>query len=320
MEIERSINHIVLQKNELLVLIQNAFPDCFHLKEWEILSGGAQNSNYKIKVANEEFVLRLYARNRIHCKIEKEIHNLIESVVPTSKLIYADENNEPWAYSILQFINGIHISNVSKNLKNRVSYELGKTLALIHSFNFKQAGLFENGLELGQVFEVRSSPYFEETFRILSSGGYAKKRLGQKLSDEVLDFSLQNKTFFPNIDNNICLTHSDFKPANLLYNKNGRLFVLDWEFSHAGVGILDFAILLRHRNQFPLKLKALKNGYLENGGILPDEWLRSAMITDFVNIVTMMEAPAERPKLFKDLKWSLETTMRYWNSLSLLFL
>lgn len=298
MEVERSIDHIILQQNELLALVQNAFPNCSHLQKWEILKGGAQNTNYKFKIADEEFVLRIYARDRSHCKIEKELHNLIDRTVPTAKLIYADENNEPWAYSIFQFISGPHISSLKKDLQSTLSYELGKTLALIHSFKFKEAGLFGNGLKINIPFEIGSSPYFEETFRVLSNNnGPARIRLGPKLSEQMLQFILQNQDYFPKVNDNVCLTHSDFKPVNLLYGKDGKVFVLDWEFAHPGIGILDFAILLRHRDQFPLEIEALKQGYFQNGGALPTEWLKSAMITDFVNIATMMDTQAERQEI-----------------------
>lgn len=44
MEVERNIDHIILQHNELLSLIQNAFPKCMHIqdekkKRCQILSG-----------------------------------------------------------------------------------------------------------------------------------------------------------------------------------------------------------------------------------------------------------------------------------------
>lgn len=85
--------------------------------------------------------------------------------------------------------------------------------------------------------------------------------------------------------------------------------VLDWEFAHAGIGILDFAILLRHRHQFPLDLDALKNGYKSLGGVLPDEWVRSALITDLVNIMHLLDSPTEQPQLFAQLMQAITTTM-----------
>jgi hypothetical protein len=128
----------------------------------------------------------------------------------------------------------------------------------------------------------------------------------------------KNKDFFPVVKDNVCLTHSDFKPVNLLYNA-GKVFVLDWEFAHAGIGILDFSILLRHREQFPLDLTSLIRGYTDFGGSLPNEWFRSALITDFVNIVTLLDSPPERPKLFHQLKNAITSTIAHWNSPSDLY-
>lgn len=39
------------------------------------------------------------------------------------------------------------------------------------------------------------------------------------------------------------------------------------------------------------------------------------MITDFVNIVTMMDVPAERPQLFHSFKKAIKSTIDHWNSL-----
>jgi thiamine kinase-like enzyme len=144
--------------------------------------------------------------------------------------------------------------------------------------------------------------------------------LGEKLTDEALAFIHENKDSFPTVKNdNICLTHSDFKPVNLLYTDNGKVFVLDWEFAHAGIGILDFSILLRHRHEFPLDLSALESSYIHFGGNLPADWLRSAFITDFVNIVQLMDFPPERPKLFQQLKMSIQNTIHHWESVSDLY-
>lgn len=273
MEIERNQDLIHLQQDQLLSLIQKAFPHCSHLQEWQVLKGGAINTLYKFKIGQEAFVLRLYTRDRAYCKIEKGLHALVEARVPTAKLIYSDESHESYAYAIFQFVNGFHLYNVHQDLKEVLSYELGKTLAAIHSFQFPQAGFFGDSLKIVKAFEPSSSPYFEETAAILSREGYVRDRLGAKFCDEILAFIWQYKDFFPQVKDNICLTHSDFKPVNLLYTLDGKVVVLDWEFAHAGIGILDFAILLRHRHQFPLSVEALKEGYIRHGGVLPDEWL-----------------------------------------------
>lgn len=316
LEIERSIENIHLTQEQLLELVQKSFPNCERLDNWKILSGGALNTTYQFQIGSSIFALRVYARDRSLCKTEIAIHALINGNVPTPKLIYANDSHKPWAYSIYEFIEGCHISQVSAEHKTTLSFELGIILASIHSFKFLEAGLFGKGIAIGHPFKIGSSPYFEETYAVLCESKDVRARLGEKLADMVVVFIQKNKEFFPTVkQDNICLTHSDFKPVNLLYQMPGKIFVLDWEFAHAGIGILDFAILLRHRNQFPLDLNALKNGYINSGGNLPVEWLRSALITDFVNIVTLLEQPADRPQLFHQLRKTVQTTINHWESI-----
>lgn len=320
MDVERSIQNILLDHQQLLALVRKAFPHCQKLDGWSMLSGGALNTTYKIQIGQDAFALRIYARDRAHCKTEKAIHQLIDKSVSTPKLIYADEANEPWAYSIFEFVSGVHISEVSHQEKAALSHELGHVLASIHKFKLPKAGLFGDGIAIGHPFELVSSPYFEETRSILSNSKNVRSRLGEKLTDEALAFIQENKAFFPTIKNdNICLTHSDFKPVNLLYTDNRKVSVLDWEFAHAGIGILDFAILLRHRHEFPIDLSTFESSYIHFGGNLPAEWLRSAFITDFVNIVTLMDTPPERPKLFQQLKNAIQSTIAHWDSPSDLY-
>lgn len=160
-------------------------------------------------------------------------------------------------------------------------------------------------------FEIDSSPYFNETIRVLAEGKYVSARLGNTLTCKVYDLLQKNKNLFSKIGAHTSLVHSDFKPVNLLYS-NGKVFVLDWEFAHAGIGILDFAILLRHRKQFPLDIDILARGYRDSGGILPENWIHSALITDFVNILQLLDVSADQPKLFQQLKNAIHTTVDFF--------
>lgn len=314
MEIERDSAYIQLNREELCDMICKAFPNCRQLDEWKILSGGAINTLYQFKVEGKTYVLRIYARDRALCKIEKMVHQFIENQVLTPKLIYGDESYKPFAYSIFEYVSGIPIYTLPKEDKESLSYELGRTLATIHQFKLPEAGLFGEEMSINRVFAKDSSPYFEETVRVLTHGKYVRERLGDKLVQDILTFIEENKNLFPKIEENISLVHSDFKPVNLLY-KEAKIFVLDWEFAHAGVGIIDFAILLRHRDQFPCDIDALATGYKDFGGTLPKNWFLSALITDFINIVTLMESPSERPKLFHQLKSAILRTMNHLETL-----
>ena len=313
MKVERSIQNIHLEAKELLDLVRKAFPKCHQIDDYKILSGGALNTTYKVRIESNELVIRLYSRDKVLCKIEKEIHSLIEGKVLTPNLIYAMKLISLIPMQFFSLLMEYTFPKFLKEHQESLSYELGKSLASIHAFKFQNAGLFGEGIKIAKPFDVGSSPYFEEAYSVLSNGKYARRRLGDQLSDDMLLFMQDNQDFFPRVEKNICLTHSDFKPVNLLYNA-GKIFVLDWEFAHAGIGILDFAILLRHRDQFPLNLDVLTKGYTDFGGNLPKEWMRSALITDFVNIIQMIDAPPERPQLFQQLKNAAKTTIDRWDS------
>ncbi len=307
---ERNTPNVELNHAQLLELVRKAMPSCQKIDNSQLLVGGAQNTLYKLTIGTENFVLRLYTRDRAHCKTEQALFTLISSTVPVPELIYADAAHEPWAYALFRFVAGVQIDKITPESGKHLSHELGKTLALIHSFKFSQAGIFGDGMNIAIPFPRGSSPYFEETHRILSQPGHARQRLGEEQADEIVAFIEQNKAFFPTVTKDtICLTHADFKPVNLLYTPQKTVNVLDWEFAHAGIEILDFAILLRHRDQFPLDLEALRAGYENNGGVLPPEYFRSALITDFMNIAHLLNSPAERPQLFTQLEKAITITM-----------
>jgi aminoglycoside phosphotransferase (APT) family kinase protein len=313
---ERRTANIILDGNQILQLVKNALPNCHTIDRYELLSGGAVNSSYKIIIGNEAFVLRLYTRkyphdrSRKYCNIERELFKLVQTTVTVPELIFSDENHESWAYALFRFVPGTQIDKVAHNQSNKLSFKLGETLASIHNFRFPNAGLFGLELTIEQPFALGSSPYFDEAYRVLSTAENVRRRLGNNQTDELLSFITTNKSFFPVVGDNICLTHSDFKPVNLLYTPAKTVCVLDWEFAHAGLNILDFAILLRHRHQFPLDLDALKNGYEYLGGLLPDGWVRSALITDLVNIMHLLDSPTEQPQLFAQLMQAIKTTIK----------
>lgn len=96
--------------------------------------------------------------------LEKDIHFLIDGKVLTPHLIYSDETHLPYPYAIFQFIDGVQISKVSGKYQKPLSYELGKSLASIHSFKFQNAGLFGEGIKIAKTFDVGSSPTLKRPF------------------------------------------------------------------------------------------------------------------------------------------------------------
>ncbi len=313
MEIDRSHNTIYLDHAIVVGLVQNAFPNCQNVSNLKSLKGGTRNTLYSFKIGDDTFVLRLYINKPSACKTEKEIHALVKSRIDVPELIYSNETHKPWPYAIFKFSPGVHLSLAPPNRSYPISVKLGEILAHIHSIKFPKAGLFGDGIKIDKPFKLGSSPYLEETISILSKKDNARTRLGDPLADEILSFVDKHRAFFPVIGDSASLTHSDFKPINLIYQPGGSIVVLDWELAHAGSGILDFAVLLRHHKKIPLDMNTLVESYKNQGGVLPEEWFHSAMVTDFATIVTQLNNPNEIPTQFEELENTLRTTMKQWN-------
>ncbi len=316
--IERAFQHLEFKHFEIEQACRRYFKNEGSLQSYELLSGGAVNTTFKIRWNDERFVLRFYVRDKNLASIEKSIYQLVQATVPIPEMLFASSGDEAYPFAIFRFIEKLHIHDVSKAHSHKLSYELGSTLAKIHSIHFPTAGLFGKELSVEIPFNEGSSPYLEYCLEYLIPTSQAWKRLGEARAKEVIHFIKEHQDYFPVIQDGSSLVHSDFKPVNLLWDEDEGLTVLDWEFAHSGHGLLDFGILLRHFRDFPLDISYLKKGYKEKGGNLPLDWIQRARITDIINIVQLLNIQSERPQLFRSLIESLDFTMTHWEKLPII--
>ncbi len=310
---KRAGQYLELKHSEIEQSCRQYFQDKGMLQSYEVLAGGAVNTTYKICWDGEWFVLRFYIRDKKLALIEEKVYRLVQKTVPIPEMLFASV--EPYPFAIFSFCSKPHIYDVGKKFSKRLSYDLGSALAAIHSYRFAQAGLLGANLSVDTEFTEGSSPYLEYCLEHLTQDSLVWKRLGKTLSKEMISFMEENHDYFPVIQRGGCLVHSDFKPVNLLWNETQGLTILDWEFAHSGDGIMDFGILLRHFKDFPINVSQLENGYRENGGNLSSDWIQRARITDFINIIQLLNTPSEKPKLFQSLIDSLNFTLVNWRTL-----
>lgn len=313
---ERAFQHLKLSHSEIEQVCRHYFKNKGSLQSYEILSGGAVNTTFKVCWDGEWFALRFYVRDKNLASIEMRVYQLIQEKVHVPEMLFALPGNEPYPFAIFRFCQQLHIYDANQSEAHKLSYDLGLALANIHAIRFPAAGLFGKDLSIETLFEENSSPYFEYCFEHLTPLSQAWKRLGGARAKQVISFMKKQQHFFPIIQGGGCLVHSDFKPVNLLWNAKQGLTVLDWEFAHSGHSLIDFGILLRHFRDFPLDISHLEKGYRENGGSLPADWIQRARMTDCVNIVQLLNVQSERPQLFQSLIESLDYTIDGWEKFS----
>jgi len=313
---ERSRDVITLDKDTIKNIFRRHFASSESaqndIEDYLLLSHGAANTSYKVIWNTLAYVLRLYTRDwegvdREHC-----LYELVHSKVSVPKFLHRGTIEGMPPYAIFEFVDKKHIFEIDDTRHNEaLSYDLGSVLASIHSFHFPKAGLFGKDFAIHTPFEDAFSPYYEYIMDHFYPNSPSWKRLGDKRAKALKSFLNSHKEDFPIIHNGGVLSHSDYKPVNLLWSPQEGLTVLDWEFAHIGDPLIDFGILLRHCNAFPLEYESLEKGYKEHGGNLPDDWIRKAHITDSINLIQLLNDPSDRPQLHAFLTESVDKMLCY---------
>lgn len=271
-----------------------------------LLSGGKINSNYALSLKVEPFnaVLRLYARGQSTCRMERDILRTLNDQVPTAKvLLDGSENAQP--FLVLSWVNGETLDNTlnqqSRNPANLGS-QAGDVLADIHKLDFPDAGFFGEGLKIENPFPLGQESFL--SFIGPSLDARAGSRLGAERTDHLRQFTLWAAPLLDQLPESACLIHSDFNPPNLMVFHGKLAAVLDWEFAHAGTALTDIANMLRPRSYQPPEFnEAFIAVYEAKAGALPPNWQSLSRILDLMAQIEMLDAPEDRPGIFK---WAIE--------------
>jgi len=109
---ERVFQHIELSHSEIEQVCRQYFKNKGFLQHFEILTGGAVNTTFKIFWDDEWFVLRFYVRDKNLASIERQVYQLVQDTVPVPKLLFASSGKEAYPFAIFQFCQSSHIYDI----------------------------------------------------------------------------------------------------------------------------------------------------------------------------------------------------------------
>jgi aminoglycoside phosphotransferase (APT) family kinase protein len=206
------------------------------VKTMRVLEEGLSNPAY---VINDSVVLRV-RKDANKGKFEKErfLFNLLrkKTDLPVPKVIDLDSSKKiiPHDYILLEKLPGESLKKCSSRLsdrqKKRLAYELGLSLAKIHSIRFKTVGRFKPDKLVkekewkGFVWGVYTDSLKKiEKGNFLDAGLIKRIRSFVKGRKELLDVR-----FRPS------LIHSDYNAGNILLHKGKISGIFDMEWSYSG--------------------------------------------------------------------------------------
>jgi len=245
-------------------------------------------------------VLRLYARGKKTCQMERDILQALDAQIPLPKVLF-DGSENPQPFLVLEWINGETLDNtLDKKSKSpaKLGSQAGEVLASIHQIEFSEAGFLGDGLKIEKPFPTGKESFLSFVEPALDARAGA--RLGAERSNHLRKFAQWAAPHLDQLPSRPCLVHSDFNPPNLMICHGVLTGVLDWEFAHAGNALTDIANMLRPRAyQPPAFDEAFITAYENAAGPLPDNWQSLSRILDLMAQIEMLDAPEDRPGIFK---------------------
>jgi aminoglycoside phosphotransferase (APT) family kinase protein len=278
-------------------------------------SGGRRNSNYRLVVAGraEPLVLRLHTADPSACTRERRLLELVKDSVPVPRIVCtAPLAVPPW--SLMSFVGGermdLALTTTSAATIRRITRSAGGALARIHQIRFSRAGFLDEQL---QVRQSLGPEYRWHTFLHGMLGrDELVSNLGGELSDRLRRFVDDNRRLEEAMSaGGACLSHSDYKPWNLLVAGAEVAAVLDWEFAFAATPLNDVGNFLRYSARYVSDYETgFIEGYVEAGGSLPDDWRRLARLVDLISLLDFLARPDPTGIIVGDVRPLLEATLR----------
>ncbi|MDF1848216.1 MAG: phosphotransferase [Parvibaculaceae bacterium] len=294
-----------MSDNEIEALIRPRFGSDA-LEQTTLLSGGRINSNYALSLKVEPFnaVLRLHARGQSTCRMERDILRNLEGQIPVAKVLH-DGSDTTHPFLVLSWINGETLDHtLDQQCRNpaKLGSQVGEVLANIHQIEFPETGFFGHDLKVEKPFPSGKESFLSFVGPALEAR--AGKRLGPDRTEHLQEFSQWAAPLLDQLPKRACLVHSDFNPPNMMIHHGELAAVLDWEFAHAGTPLTDIANMLRPRAYQPTGFDdAFIAAYETAAGPLPPHWQSLSRILDLMAQIEMLDAPEERPSIFK---WAIE--------------
>jgi aminoglycoside phosphotransferase (APT) family kinase protein len=287
-------------------MIHTAFPR-HRVLEYQPLLNGLRNVNIRLTLESlaEPLLLRIYQHDPSLCQKEVDLMQLVRSTVPVPEVIHASphglEDLPPFA--VLQFVEGISPLDLKRRgdleAFSQAAFSAGETLAAIGRFGFPRAGWLGPGPAVTAPLLAGADP-MPRFVDLCLAAPPLERRVPAELRDRIHKLIWQWAPRLASLDADPRLVHGDFNRRNLIARQvAGRwvvVAVLDWEFAIASSPLTDIENFLRYElASHPLAGPHFSTGYIQAGGVLPENWRRLGRLIGLTAIcesLTHDELPA----------------------------
>ena len=221
--------------------IDEYVPNTGEIKAIEQFKGGQSNPTYKIITESKNLVLRRKPPGKLlpsaHAvdREYKVITALYETDVPVPKTygLCEDDDVAGTAFFVMDFLDGDlfwdpMIPSMTNTDRTEIYKNKNKTLAKLHSLDYKKIGLEDYGKPGNYV--ARQVSRWSKQYR-------ASETDNIEAMNNLIDWLPKN---IPD-DDETTIVHGDYRLDNMILKNNEVIGILDWELSTLGHPIADFS-------------------------------------------------------------------------------
>ena len=230
-----------ISSSKLQPWIDENVPNAGKIQTIEQFKGGQSNPTYKIVTDNKSLVLRRKPPGKLlpsaHAvdREYKVITALYETDVPVPKTYGLCEDNDVagTAFFVMDFLDGDlfwdpMIPSMTNSDRTEIYKNKNKTLAKLHSVDYKKIGLEDYGKPGNYV--ARQVSRWSKQYRASETDNIeAMNNLIEWLPKNIPD------------DDETTIVHGDYRLDNMILRNNEVIGILDWELSTLGHPIADFS-------------------------------------------------------------------------------
>jgi thiamine kinase-like enzyme len=302
---ERSIPFYKTEINEIAELFQQYDKNILVL-DFLPINIGCRNSNYKIQTNQGPYLLRICTPNDTNYRKEKLISELLSSKIHIPRLLYMSELRSANRTALIyEYISGspmIEILIHKTKFEDAIIMQVAESAAHIHNHNIPDNRIFDNDY-----------PPFMTWYDLFLEKEIVTERIGPEIKNRIKKLIAEKQTCLQEIDQYISLVHSDFRPANMIVDRNNAVWIVDWEFAGYGHSIADIGQFFRYSNCFDrTQIKLFEDTYnsLANR-ILPTNWYELCKLRDLINLLQMLGESENYPLKYSDLRDVILDTLEY---------
>ena len=230
-----------ISSSKLQPWIDENVPNAGKIQTVEQFKGGQSNPTYKIVTDNKSLVLRRKPPGKLlpsaHAvdREYKVITALYETDVPVPKTygLCEDDDVAGTAFFVMDFLDGDlfwdpMIPSMTNSDRKEIYKNKNKTLAKLHSVDYKKIGLEDYGKPGNYV--ARQVSRWSKQYRASETDNIeAMNNLIEWLPKNIPD------------DDETTIVHGDYRLDNMILRNNEVIGILDWELSTLGHPIADFS-------------------------------------------------------------------------------